>query len=72
MKNNIYKSILKDRIFDFINFKQEQGYKYKTQIYGIKAFDNFLLQTDYNKQLLTMEIVDKYTIHFQNKAMKSG
>ena len=29
MKINIYKSILKDRIFNFINFKQEQGYKLK-------------------------------------------
>jgi integrase len=71
MKNNIYRSILKDKLFNFINFKQEQGYKYKNQIYGIKAFDDFLLQTNYNKQLLTMEIVDKYTIYFQNKAPKS-
>ena len=71
MKNNIYKSILKDRLFNFINFKQEQDYKYENQIYGIKAFDDFLLQTNYNKQFLTMEIVNGYTISFQNKAPKS-
>jgi integrase len=35
------------------------------------VFDDFLLQLEYDKQFLTIEIIDKYTIHFQNKAIKS-
>ncbi len=50
MKNNIYKSILKNRLFDFINFKQDQGYKYKKAMHRIKVFDDFLLQLEYDKQ----------------------
>ena len=67
MINNIYKSILKDRIFNFINFKQEQGYKYIIESYVIKDFDKFLLKINYNKGILSREIVDRYTISLKNE-----
>ncbi len=71
MKNNIYKSILKDRIFNFINFKQEQDYKYKGEISQIRLFDKFLSKENYKKELLTIEIVDKYIISIKNKSIKT-
>jgi len=71
MKNNIYKSVLKNRIFNFINFKQEQGYRYEGEISEIRLFDNFLLKENYNKQLLSREIVDIYIISIKNKALKT-
>ena len=62
MKINIYKSVLKDRIYDFINFKQAQGYKYISEISGIKSFDKFLLTENYKQQIISREIVDMYTV----------
>ena len=71
MKNNIYNSVLKDRIFNFINFKQEQGYKYEGEISEIRLFDHFLLKENYNKQILSRKIVDLYTISIKEKALKT-
>ena len=71
MKSNIYKSVLNDRFFNFINFKQEQGYKYEGEISEIRLFDNFLLKENYNKQVLSREIVNLYIISIKDKALKT-
>jgi integrase len=60
MKTNIFNSSLKNKIFDFINFKEAQGYKYTTEARRIKQFDKFLEAKTFNGKILTSEIVNDY------------
>jgi len=64
METNIFKSSLRNRLFDFINFKQSQGYHYENQIGLIRRFDEFLIKKDYSYDVLTQEIIDDYTSSF--------
>jgi len=64
METNIFKSSLRNRLFDFINFKQFQGYHYKVEINRIRRFDDFLIKKDYSCDVLTQEIIDDYTSSF--------
>ena len=64
METNIFKSSLRNRLFDFINFKQSQGYHYKKEVNLIRIFDEFLIKKDYSYDVLTQEIIDDYTSSF--------
>lgn len=64
METNIFKSSLRNRLFDFINFKQSQGYHYKKEINLIRRFDEFLIKKHYFYDVLTQEIIDNYTSSF--------
>ena len=60
MKINIYISALRNEIFDFINFKQSQGYAYSFGSRGIKYFDRFLKDKEYKEPILTSQLINEY------------
>lgn len=52
--------LLSSYLDEFIEFKQQQSYKYKYEIYLMKRFDHFLTGNSYGSDVLSKEIVQKY------------
>jgi len=55
--------LLSTYLDEFIEFKQQQGYIYKCEIYLMKRFDQFLADNSYKSNVLSKKIVQKYIDH---------
>ncbi len=71
MDKNIFESCLKNRIFEFVNYKQELGYKYISDAKRIRLFDKFLKNINYNSHILTKECIELYIATFTTLAPRS-
>jgi integrase/recombinase XerD len=56
----LFVSSLADSMYDFVNFKQLQGYDYTGQGTRLYRFDRFLDRRNYTENILTKEIIFQY------------
>ena len=60
MKEIIFKSVLKDRMSDFVCFKKAQGYIYLNSAMWLRKFDDFICSINYSLTCLTESAVNDY------------
>ena len=69
MNNYGFKSILKDELCNFINFKRSCGYKYKNEIFYCKQIDNYWYNLKSNKIQLNENDVTDYAKRHENESI---
>lgn len=69
MTNYGFKSILKDELYNFINFKRSCGYKYKLAINQCKKIDNYWNNLNLDKIVLNENDVLEYAKRKDNESI---
>ena len=60
MYNLVYKSILAQDFYNFVQMKRNLGYKYTTAAYLIRELDTFLCSKNINVPILTKELCEEW------------
>jgi integrase len=60
-KKRIFKSCFACKLKDFIKFKQNSGYIYKSSITILHNFDNFCVTNNFNDKTITKKIMDLWS-----------
>ena len=64
-----FKSVLKEELYNFINFKRSCGYKYENAIYQCKKIDNYWYQLNLDKIVFGENIVLEYAKRKDNESI---
>ena len=68
MNNQFFISVLASLMNDFVAFKKSHGYDYGGGAATLWHFDRFLLRSDYARQYLTAEILERFALSMRHLA----
>ncbi len=69
MNNYGFKSVFKDELYNFIEFKRSCGYKYEGAIFQCKKIDNYWYNLNLNKIQLSENDVMNYAKRRENESI---